>query len=51
MAAVNLTGLSGLGPFTRVCEEAGDAVLGDVLRRVGVPRALVDRRQGLIRSR
>lgn len=48
MAVVKLTGLSGLGPFMRVCEEAGDAVLGDVLRRVGVPRALIDRRQGLI---
>lgn len=48
MAMVRLTALSGLGPFSRVCDEAGDSVLRDVLRRVGVPRPLIDRPKGLI---
>jgi AraC-like DNA-binding protein len=42
MSHVHLTGVSGLGPFRRLCEAAGDRVFPSALSAAGVPTSLVD---------
>jgi AraC-like DNA-binding protein len=42
MSHVHLTAVSGLGPFRRICDAAGDRVFSLAIRSAGVPMSLVE---------